>query len=808
MAEKIDVSGRIAIEDAASPVIKKVEGSIASVNRMAAKMGQGFTKAGSAFKAFGQTGAFGGITKNIRATTTAVGTLGKSFLRVGSQIALLAGAAGFGGLAYEMNSYIENTDKLNKTAARFGIPIEQLQSLRTVAKLSNIEVEDLDKSMGLLTKNMVKAAQGGKKNDVAGLFAKLGISVKDAKGQMRSAADVLPALANAFEKNTNATLRTQMATTLFGKSGAKMIDMLVQGGASFREAMEAAKAYGQITQEQADLASKASDAQVNFGKAIEGVKNTIMAGLLPSLLPVVDAMTKWIAANRQWLATGIEKFIFDLSAAIKTIDWDRLWQGAEKVGAVLKTVSDAIGGINTIIPLFAAVLGASMLSPLFAVTLALGKLAVALGTALVGPLTAVIASLGSLAVGLGTALLGALTGATSGFAAFSAVLAANPIGVVVVALAALGAAAYAIYDNWEPIAAFFSAMWSNVEAAFISVGAWFDRFVAQFVPGGLVAAWQSVAGFFSDTWAGVQTVFETSLSWLDGVLRAFVPVALTTAWEGLAATFSGIWRAVQAVFDLYVAALGVVVSLFIPADLEAAWTGLGAAFERVWSGVSAVFTGAVAGIQAILRSLVPDILIDIWTTTLPQAMAAPWQAVSEVFSSYVASIQRIAAMLVPQPILDAWGGLAGFFARMWDAITGAFERAWAAIKPIIDAIMAAIGPVIEAAGKVAAIGGGVVSAAKGSAQAVGRGAESAVSTVKDTARNAWGWLTGSKGQPNAAGPLQQGNSTMPQQTARLEGEVETKIRVDLAPGLVGSAETSDSGSVRSSVNVGQTMVPA
>jgi TP901 family phage tail tape measure protein len=805
MADKVDISGRIAIEDAASPVIKKVEGSIASVNRMAAKMGQGFTKASAGFRAFGRTGAFGGITKNISATTQAVGKMGGAFLRVGSQIALLAGAAGFGGLAYEMNKYVESTDKLNKTAARFGIPIEQLQSLRTVAKLSNIEVEDLDKSMGLLTKNMVKAAQGGKKNDVAGLFAKLGISVKDAKGQMRSAADVLPALANAFEKNTNATLRTQMATTLFGKSGAKMIDMLVQGGASFREAMEAAKAYGQITQEQADIASKASDAQVNFGKAIEGVKNTIMAGLLPSLLPVVEAMTKWIAANRQWLATGIEKFIFDLSAAIKTIDWDRLWKGAEQVGAMLKTVSDAIGGINTIIPLFAAALGASMLAPLASVTLALGKLAVSLGTALIGPLTAVIGSLASLAVGLGTALIGALTGATTGFAAFSAVLAANPIGVVVVALAALGAAAYAIYDNWEPIAVFFSAVWSNVEAAFASVTAWLDRFVAQFVPGGLIAAWDALGGLFAQVWTSVASSFESALGWLDGWLRSFVPDALLAAWTGLAAAFGAIWQAVQAVFDLYIAALGVVISLFIPADLEEAWAGLALAFDRVWSGVSAVFTGAISGLKSLLLAFVPDILIDIWTTTLPQMMEAPWKMVSEVFASYIASINRIVTALVPQPIIDAWSGLGAFFQSLWDTVTAAFKQAWAIIKPIIDAIMAAVGPVLEAAGKVAAIGGGVVSAAKGGVSAVTEGASS-------VAKSAWGgvksFFGGNKAEPAPAGPLQQGNATMTQATARLEGEVETKIRVDLAPGLVGSAETSDSGSVRSSVNVGQTMVPA
>lgn len=51
-------------------------------------------------------------------------------------------------------------------------------------------------------------------------------------------------------------------------------------------------------------------------------------------------------------------------------------------------------------------------------------------------------------------------------AAFNLVLAANPIGLIIVAVTALAAAAYLIYRNWEPISGFFSGLWDGIKAGF------------------------------------------------------------------------------------------------------------------------------------------------------------------------------------------------------------------------------------------------------------------------------------------------------------------------------------------------------
>lgn len=73
--------------------------------------------------------------------------------------------------------------------------------------------------------------------------------------------------------------------------------------------------------------------------------------------------------------------------------------------------------------------------------------------------------------------IGALIGMVGNFAvalkagysvmqAFNLVLAANPIGLIIVSIAALAAAAYLIYQNWGPISNFFSGLWAEIKSAF------------------------------------------------------------------------------------------------------------------------------------------------------------------------------------------------------------------------------------------------------------------------------------------------------------------------------------------------------
>ena len=130
--------------------------------------------------------------------------------------------------------------------------------------------------------------------------------------------------------------------------------------------------------------------------------------------------------------------------------------------------------VNKIFIAGAAIAGLAIAAQVIGPVLALGKMLIFLGGAVV-PLFGWI---GSLAV--------ALRAGYGAMAAFNLVLAANPIGVVVTAVAALAAAAYLIYENWAPIAAFFGGMWDGIKRVFATGSLWVlekIQSVAQALPG-------------------------------------------------------------------------------------------------------------------------------------------------------------------------------------------------------------------------------------------------------------------------------------------------------------------------------------
>jgi hypothetical protein len=124
-------------------------------------------------------------------------------------------------------------------------------------------------------------------------------------------------------------------------------------------------------------------------------------------------------------------------------------------------------------------------------------------TAVVGPLLA----------GLGLAVTGAAAVGTA-FSAMGAVLLANPIGLVVAAVAGAG---LLIYQNWEPIKAFFVDLWETISTSATAawekikaiVGGWVTSFTeigANMVEGmraGLLEKWQGMVDWFQGKVTGL-----------------------------------------------------------------------------------------------------------------------------------------------------------------------------------------------------------------------------------------------------------------------------------------------------------------
>ena len=173
---------------------------------------------------------------------TKAGAVAATQLR--SAIAPLAAAFAAVALAQRVWSAGMKTGDLGEQAEQIGVTTDELQAFRYAANQAGIETAAMDGALTKLQKAMGAAADGGKEQ--VELFAKLGVKLLDAQGELRPVADVLPEVARGVLGIGSSSQRTATLMELFGKSGAKMATVLEEIAKGSDVAVAAAQKAGAI----------------------------------------------------------------------------------------------------------------------------------------------------------------------------------------------------------------------------------------------------------------------------------------------------------------------------------------------------------------------------------------------------------------------------------------------------------------------------------------------------------------------------------------------------------------------------------
>jgi len=274
------------------------------------------------------------------------------------------GAAGsFAGLIAMTRRAAEGYDGLSTAALKLGVSTSALSVWRYGAKLANVESEALEKGLVKLNKTMYDAATG-KNKDVALLFQRMKIPLRDAQGNIKGAANSLEDIAEAFKNTGNASTREAMAIALFGRAGADLIPFLIKGRAGIAELRAEMKRFSGLTDEHREGLEHLDKSYKQLDKAGSGLASRLSAAVAPSLARVVDWTTDWIAANRELIAQSLERKIAKIGLAFDVVkDSARSLLSVPVVGEFLKTADAgtafdiALGGLGLTLagPLFAAV---------------------------------------------------------------------------------------------------------------------------------------------------------------------------------------------------------------------------------------------------------------------------------------------------------------------------------------------------------------------------------------------------------------------------------------------------------------------
>jgi len=409
--------------------------------------------------------------KHLADVVKAGGNLGN---RVGLPLAALGtvlSGLSVAAVARSVVGFTEFAEAIQKGALAAGVTAEQFQRLKFAGEQAGVGVEDLQSALAKLNVNIGQAAAGQNK-DLAALFARLGISLRDANGQVRSGAELLPELSDAFERNGNAAVRARMGMAAFGKSYASMLPLLTEGGDSLRANMtEFDRLQGAIGASEIRAAKDLGDEFAKLRLVFTAVGATVSKELVPVIRPLIVSLTDWWAANKRLVSVQVGQMARDFGNWLKTIDFAAVLQGVSDFVKGMGRFVDMVGGAKNALLGFVVLINLQTLMALGSLVIALVKTGFAFSAMAIKAYAAssasVLAMLRIATVSIATA--GWVGGISAAFATLGAVVMANPIGLT---LAAIGAAAYLIYRNWDTLKSWFSSFFDWIADKFMTIVNW------------------------------------------------------------------------------------------------------------------------------------------------------------------------------------------------------------------------------------------------------------------------------------------------------------------------------------------------
>lgn len=312
-------------------------------------------------------------------------------------LSALAGAGGFS-LTGVITQFTELGKSVNDASKKAGTSVEALQKLQFAALRGGLTTEDMTKAMAKLSSTIGNAVSG-KSADAAALFKRLGISLKDANGQIVNSADVMRGLAEAIKRNENPVVRMRILTTVFGEQLARnLIPTLSNGAAGIDEMADKAEKFGiVIGKDTAEQASHLGDVLGDFGLVIKSLQVRIASQLAPIIEKITLRFQNWIIANKEFIAQRIEKVFDGIAQAVDRVDFTAALDGFLKFFEMCFKAVDAVGGVGNVLKGFGLIIGISLVGDLAKLGKALWGIGVAFNTAF-GPWGLVIA--GAVAAGV------------------------------------------------------------------------------------------------------------------------------------------------------------------------------------------------------------------------------------------------------------------------------------------------------------------------------------------------------------------------------------------------------------------------
>lgn len=518
---------------------------------------------------------------------------------------LVATINGFHGSFAEAGKY---ADVFASACNNSALDVNSLSNAMSVAapifSSAGYKVKDAALYMGIMANNGIEAdkAANSLKTGIARLVSpakegaemmqQLGISVTNSDGSMKDSVTIQKELHDAFS-HLSESEQIAAASAIFGKNQmAPWLALINTAPGDVDELNESLRTCAGTTDDMADTMMG------GFGGSIEKLKSSI------------DVL---VYSLGQALAPTIQKVVNFLQGLV------------DKFNALSPLQQSIIVKVGLIVAAIGPVL------------LIVGKLMGAIGT-----IMTVVPQ-----------LAGAIGAVKTAFGALHTVMLANPIGILIAAIAALVAAFIYLWNTNENFRQFWINLWENVKQ--VAVSAW--NAIGSF----LTKAWDvirtacqtvfnAIKAFFSTLWERIKTIFSTAVG--------AVQTAVTTAWNAIRTVTSTVFNAVKTLIGTIWNGIKTAITTVVGAiqtGVSNAWNavknttstvfnGIKTTVTTIWNGIKTVVTGAVESIKNGISTGLNAAKNTVTTVldAIKTAFSTVWEGAKNIVSG---AIEKIKGMM-------------------------------------------------------------------------------------------------------------------------------------------------------------------
>lgn len=569
-------------------------------------------------------------------------------------------------------------DQMAKTASTTNTSVAQLgEGILTIgatAKSIKGGTAELNTALGILANNGIKGAEGGTHlrniilslqnptDKAAAQMEALGLSVYDSEGNMRSMNDILGDLNKSMDGMTSAE-KSNIISTIFNKTDLSSVNaLLANTGETWDSLQKSITDSGGAAQQMADTQLDNLQGQITILKsALEGL--AISFGEL--LMPAIKQIVGWV-----------QKFV----------DW-------------LNGMNDGTKKVIMTVALLAAALGP--------VLIVIGKVISAVGT-----IMTVVPK-----------IAGVINTVKGAFAALNTTMLANPITLIIAAIAALVAAFIYLWNNCDGFRQFWIDLWENVKQTAVTVWNAIKEFFAQ--------VWEAIKTIFSTVFEVIKTLVTTYFNLYKTIIQTVfntVKTVITTIWESIKGVFTTVFNVIKTLvttyFNIYKTIIQTVLTIIqmvittvwntIKTVITTVLNAIKTIFSTVWNAIKTIISAVVGAIKGLITgnftavknsittimNTIKSTISTIWNTiksTISTVLGAIKGAVTSVFSSIVNAVKSA--------MVNVLNAVKSGFANVKNHITGLASQAFTwgrdLVMGIVNGIRSCIGAVADAASSVA-----------------------------------------------------------------------------------------------------------